>query len=325
MCATFERGGDGFTNEGLKRAVQVPQVYSISLSRCAVTDGGLALLRHSKSVRRVSLSGDQFTGDGIRKLRDAATLSSLSIYTPVDFEVFQALTDVPQLDRIYLSKMELYPGFAEDVNRLTNLRSASISVEAVDDEQMQWLAGIKLRIRLGLDECKQISEAGWMHLNDSSITDLSLERCELTDDDLVPIGKLERLESLTIRLRQDHRPRPAAFAKLEVALVARSERGESHGRRTSGVEKGVAKTWKLRCGIAVLRWPGRLCQCSNASRTQKVPTGKKNAHIRSNLTPVDALELRKEPKLDTVFLTGGKATNADLQLVRIAPDERAGD
>jgi Leucine-rich repeat (LRR) protein len=310
------RGAD-FTDEGIKHVARAPQLSSLTITGCAVTDTGLSALRDQKSLRRVSLSGDSFSAAGIRELKHLASLSSLAIFSPVDEQYLKALTEVPQLDSLYLSKLQLSPQVAEDLNRLQHLRRVNVTVTGIDDERLQWLGDIQVPLHLGIERSEKISEDGWNHLADSRLLGLSIERCPISDADLAHIGKLELLESLTIRYAKitdsglDQLQNLKALASLDLGEVEVTEQGIAKLR---AVLPHLSRATVRNRGAAPLAVPVR----TRISFTDG-PGGEKNAHVRVKLTPADIEQLKKEEKLATVFLTGGKATDEDLTLLRDAP------
>lgn len=311
--------GRNITDKGVRQIAKVRQMSSLTLLSCPITDAALVALRDCQSLRRLSFSSAEITPDGIRELRPLPSLSSLAIFSPVDEEFLQVLTELPRLDSVYLSKLQLSARVSETLNQLTHLRRVSITVTGIDDERAQWLADIDIPIQLSIDESPKLSETGWNHLARSRLVGLTISDTPITDADLVHIGKLNLLETLNIR-RADitdagliHLHQLRALKMLDLSEVKATQDG------VDAIKKALPNLVRVS-----LRNSGNapLAKPAVPPRTQISFTGDANgrsAHIRVNLTEQHIAKLKQEQNLETVFLTGGTATDQDLALLADAP------
>jgi len=154
--------GQGFDDAALKALEGLKEVEGFSTNGMAVTDAGLASLRTFKELRRIALfhPGKQFTGKGFASFEESEKLESLTVAGSAEF--------------------------ADDgmdaVCKLTNLREFRMWHTGVSNAGMQKLGGLKGLKALTLGQCLSNTKPP-----------------ALTNDTLVVIAGLSKLESLTLQ------------------------------------------------------------------------------------------------------------------------------
>jgi hypothetical protein len=229
--------GADVTNAGIKSLVGIKQLSSLTLSRTSVTDFGLSQLKELDSLDRLSLYGTLFSTQAMRRLQYVAGLRTLSLHAPADESQLEFLTEVRQIESLYLSETQWSRQVTEVINQLANLKRLSLSVTDTDDRQLHWIAQIEIPLSLSVMRSPQVTVEGWKELSDAKLRGLTVMSTSIDDSGLAHLGQIVSLESLAI---YEAPVTDAGLAHLEELKSLRSLRLH----KSKVTEEGVARLRK---------------------------------------------------------------------------------
>lgn len=217
---------DSLTDDAIRHLSRLEGLKRLQISSDLITDEGVSNALRNLSLERLEVNGKQIKGTFLNQLKNARTITSLSLAeTGIDDETIAVLNKTPSLQSLNisgcrkltdqgLSTLALNETLETLILKDTQvgeqtlatlvaypkLTRLDLSVTGVTDQQMTYLAFIPGLERLSLDET-EISSVGVEELSKSqSIKHLSLNDCRQLDSSCISaFQEMENLTSLEVR------------------------------------------------------------------------------------------------------------------------------
>lgn len=217
---------DRLTDDAIQHLSQLSGLKRLQISSEMITDEGVANALQNLSLERLIVNGKKIRGTFLNQLKNAGTITSLSLaHTGIDEESFAALSKVPSLQNLTLSgchkltdqtistlvlneTLETLVLNDTQVGEQTlsklvtypRLERLYLSETSVADSQMTYLAFMPGLERVILDHT-EITSKGIVELSKSqSIKHLSVNDCQHLDSACIrTLQKMNNLASLEIR------------------------------------------------------------------------------------------------------------------------------
>jgi hypothetical protein len=195
---SVELSGQEVTDATLDALAVVKQLSSLTLSQTSVSDAGLRKLKGLTGLNSLGLIGQTFTGDGLRQLQHVPRLRTLFLHSAVGERELELLTEVSQIESLYLSEVRFNQECVDILNQFKRLRRLALTVTSADDDRLQWLGQVTVPLQLTLMGSTNVTDAGWKKLEGARLFELTLMRTPITDAGMANLGAMPLLESLVI-------------------------------------------------------------------------------------------------------------------------------
>ncbi len=159
-------GRGKLTNSDLAILKEFPQLRSLNLLLCGVTDEGLENIEGLTQLQQLVLRGTQVTDAGLVHLKGLTLLHTLDIYglkvTDAGLEHLKGLT---QLQMLVISDKEVTDAGLEHLKGFTKLKYLGLYNTQVTDS--------------GLEKLQGFTELQWLFLCNTEVTDTGLKHLEV--------------------------------------------------------------------------------------------------------------------------------------------------
>jgi Leucine-rich repeat (LRR) protein len=314
MPRSLQFMGKGITDDCINQIPASDRLTSLSFIDTALTDDGLARLHRLTGLQRLHFSTGDFSGAGVRHLRNTSTLKQITVSSPVSHDVLQALTELRQVESMSFYQLEPDERAITLLSQLGHLKRMTLAVTKVDDEVLRLLGQLRVPTDLNCYNSDKVTDEGWKHLEGARLIALRTGTSEITDSNLAAISRLTTLERLAIASSSitEHGLRHLAGLKslkwLQISGADISEDAMSELRRE-------LPKLQIRLAPAVARAAVQRPKQPAIHLMKDSVTGQ-NAHVREPLTAALAGELKAVADLQTVFLTSSNANDEGLAFLR---------
>lgn len=309
--------GPRITDAGLQALSSARKVETLTLNNTSASPRGFQHLGDLPNLSSLSLMSMEITAESMRSIGELTGLRNLSVFVELDDRQLEHLIAVRQLTRLYLTSIEFTTETTDIINRLADLDDLHLSVSDVDDDLCHDLAAIRHPVSLSLTRSPKITDAGWAHLKPSNIRSISVMRTPLSDDALASLAEIPNLSSLRI---YDSPVTDEGLMKLQSAKSLRS----LSLRGTKVTQAAADQLQRLMPQLRTIRLDSNPLLARR--RIPNLPAirfleirGRKNAHLRGKLTDEVFEKLKSEPTVDTVFMSRGEATDAEVARLATLP------
>jgi hypothetical protein len=161
------------SNEVLKAVSELQQLENLFTSDAHVTDIGSGFIGNLKSLRYLSIGGDDLTDEGVRNLKNLINLQGLVIHA----------------NKVTGAGLDVLKG-------LSNITDISIESSLFNDQGMEHLNGFPRITHVDLTGCN-ITDKGLANIkNIQGLRSLNLTRTKVTDGGLLHVSELKGIEHL---------------------------------------------------------------------------------------------------------------------------------
>lgn len=172
------KGGEGFTQEGLRHIAQLPSLRSLSIYIPEMTQRSIAELSRFSELRSLGITSDTFHGGNITELRRIKSLTTLGM----------------RIDNLVDSNLE----GVQFLERLTVLNLPNPSQGRLTDAVMPLIGELEYLEYLNLSG-QDITDAGLAHLKGHKrLRLLSLNRTKVSLDEASVMRMIPSLESVKV-------------------------------------------------------------------------------------------------------------------------------
>jgi tRNA A-37 threonylcarbamoyl transferase component Bud32/Leucine-rich repeat (LRR) protein len=165
-------------------------IIGISLEDTVITDDDLGPVQGCRELKTIAIGDTRLTDDGIARLKALPKLEKLSLGIVLTDRGAEELTKFPKLNQLSLRRPKISEKGIATIASMP-LKSLSLSRCAINNEGIEKLADI------------------------STLDELTLSRCQLTDDMLVSFEKVLQLKTLNL---QSNALTKHGIEKLRLAL-----------------------------------------------------------------------------------------------------------
>jgi Leucine-rich repeat (LRR) protein len=183
---------------------QLKELRSLSLTRCRVSESGLALLAELPRLESLDLSNSELTGTGLTALKCFKQLRKLSLqFALIEANGFSQLKDCNQLEALDLTGLRGLAGKGlAPVAGLTRLKYLDLSVTDVTDDGLAALEKLDDLEELFLRKTL-ITSAGLAHIKGlKQLRTLDLDETPTRDDGLKNLKGLTKMRRLLLNFTQ---------------------------------------------------------------------------------------------------------------------------
>ncbi|MCA9200574.1 MAG: M48 family metalloprotease [Planctomycetales bacterium] len=234
----FSANGNVIDDDAMSQLATFPKLKRIALSTDIATDEGLASLRSCKTLQSLGITGIQFTGTGLEPLTALEQLRELYLGESFDESSVEAINKLQRLTHLGLSS-----------SRSTRTRSTRILSQATIVHQLESIdlpnAMIDDEFATVLDRCTNLRQlwlfdatfttAGLTAIgNLKELTHLSISGSSINDADMHHLENLKQLTWLDVsdtQVGDDSLPVVAKFKKLRHFFTLQSDVSDDGVRR----------------------------------------------------------------------------------------------
>lgn len=202
---TLNLAGTAFNDELAPLLVaSVPQLTSLDVRSCALSDAAMAEIAKCSSLRVLRMSGKEnrttVSDDGLAAL---APLKSLKVIALDDLWIgkpgLEHLTKLETLEEIYLSATIVDDDAVAALSKFPRLRKLRLARTNITDAALASLSACKLLEEIDLSEISTLTDAGMPSLAAlTSLKKLNLWRVQISDTGALALAPLTSLQWLNL-------------------------------------------------------------------------------------------------------------------------------
>jgi Leucine-rich repeat (LRR) protein len=227
----------GCTDNDLKLVASLPELVTIDLYQCHISDEGLSALTGLRKLRSLHIDENDVKGPGFKHLGALTSLEDLS-YSPERGRTLTITSHIHHLTALkYLKTLALRfctvgADGLKPIGQMTNLESLDFLEAEINSPALEHLKGLTKLRKLDLGG-NRISDADMVHIGSmTELRYLDVGSGNLTGDGLKHVAKLDRLERIDLprSLRDDDLQHLSTLTKLKWLRVGENttDKGLAH-------------------------------------------------------------------------------------------------
>jgi hypothetical protein len=193
--------GSAAGDTALKRVASMPNLHTLNLERCGVTEAGLPALKPlRRTLVSLRLAGLDLSAVGVAHLAPLRQLTGLNLeHTPLTDAGLAVISGLTKLEHLVLDSTRVTDEGVGLLSKLTRLNNLDLSGTAVTDRGVEYVAGLRKLEWLWLGGCKGVTDRGVAALRAMKKLELVwLPFTAVTDAGVESLRAVPRLSELTL-------------------------------------------------------------------------------------------------------------------------------